>query len=123
MMQDSYIDAKEIEEMISDAAKAFLAGLNPAQKADIANANSCLYYGPIYFDSEGKRCSYFDEGAKPFNFSACISRLCEIRDEINNLKIEVAYDDETGESIYESVENSAQAIGKKVFGKELWSHL
>ena len=123
MMHETCHDSLELREEIADAAKHFESTLPESVKADIANANSDLYYGPIYHNADGERCTFCDVGAKAFDFSAACDRIRNALEDVSDLRIEVAYDDETEESIYESLQDSAEEIRKLIVGKELYSYV
>lgn len=61
----------------------------------------------------------FDDGAKPFDFVAALERVRKWADDIDDIKIEVAFDDETGESAYERLDGSGRAILEEIVGNEL----
>ena len=116
----------DIEPDISDeidlAVDFYRDEMMPATKDLIDKLNSDLYCGPTYYNADGQ-CSCFDDGAVPFNFSAALKELREYTDSIEDLSLEVYFDEETEKSKYARVDGTARAIIQELLGKELASYL
>jgi hypothetical protein len=111
-----------------DAIAEQVAYLRSAMPADIAAAirlaNSDLYNGPVYLDSDGDAASCFDEGATQFDFCGACDRIREWLDShCDDLQEESSFDDETGESTYERIDGSARDITRELVGRELFPHV
>lgn len=83
------------------------------------NALSDLNYGPVYLDSEGETVSCFDHGAMRFNFSGACNALSDWAEQISDLSMETDYCEETGESVYESIDGTRDQIMQSLFGELL----
>lgn len=111
---------EDIREEIENTVEYLRESMPPEIKTAISRLNADLYNGPLYFDADGESCSCFDEGAKAFNFSEAGKIVRKWADDtINDIKIEVAYDEENDDSFYESVDGSAREIARAILGKEL----
>ena len=66
-----------LETAISEYAAEILNKLPEETKRQINLSRQDLCSGPVYLDEEGEPCSGFDEGAKPFQFSAAIEQIEE----------------------------------------------
>lgn len=121
MKTESHIDYREVDEQIADAARHIKSNLPASVREDISRCRSDLYFGPLYFDALGEECSCFDEGAHALDFQSACRRIDAALDDVEDLTVEVAYDDETGESDYEPIEDSARSIRRLILGRELAS--
>ena len=119
-IDDAWVETSEIElrDEIECAIEHVKSQMSDAVKSDISRCNADLYYGPLYFNAEGEECSCFDEGARQFDFCAARDRVSDWADSVEDLRVEVAFNTETGESLYERVD-SACAIVREIVGKEL----
>ncbi len=91
-------------------------------KRAIRLLNSDLYNGPLYFDREGEVCSCFEPGTRAFNFPAAAKMVMDyLEDSIEDLSVCVAFDDDTGEEIFERVEDSGRGTIKEILGVELYA--
>jgi len=118
------MDRFEYNEAIEDAMQYHRSTMPANVKEAISKAKADLYAGPTYYDKDGNEASCFDEGAIPFDFKAACSLISEYTDNISDLKEIDYYTDEDGEEHEqeESIEDSAQAIVRKLLGKELAQH-
>ena len=114
----------EIREEIESAVAYARSQLSAETRLAISRANADLYHGPLYLDPDtGEACSCFDDNCARFNFSAACDQIRIALDEIDNVQIEVSYDEETNESEYESVDGSREEIVRQIVGKELFAYV
>ena len=120
-MFDSMEIRDEIDSAIESADDKLRAdGLHNLRSLVIAD----LRDGPIYLDDDGESVSCFDDGARRFDFGAACQTLSDWADSnIADISMESAYDDETGESEYESIDGTREQIITAIFGADLASYL
>lgn len=126
------IDYHQIAEEIDSAVDWYKENIPENIKNLIDNANSDLYFGPLYLDSEGEHCSQWDEGATPFNFTKACKEIGDWFDEnVNDLvMIDLVEPDSEDEEESEDwreidvkIEDSAREICKRLVGSELFKYL
>lgn len=113
----------EIKEALADAVEHYLREMPEEIRTLISLANSDLYGGPLYLDTEGNECSCFDDGAKAFNFREAVAKIGAYLDDIEDIEIETDFDHDTEESFFERVDGSAQEILHTITGRELARYL
>lgn len=99
-------------------------------------ANSDLYYGPLYFDSQGEQCLWCDKSAKQFDFSAACQTIRDALDDLpstvyyNHMNEEIedkapeAYEDEDGKWIEPWWEDYYEVdVKDELLGSELKSYI
>lgn len=110
----------DVSEAIEEMTEYHRNNMPSEIKTAISRLNADLYHGPLYFDAEGEPCSCFDDGATAFKFSENGTKVRNWIDEnVNDVQVEVGFNEETEESFYESVDGSARAIARSLLGKEL----
>jgi hypothetical protein len=110
----------EIREEIDSMTEHYREVMPAPIKELITQLNHDLYSGPTYYGPDGEECSYFDEGAEPFQFSYSLGCVRDwIEGTVEDVQMEVSYDPEGGASYCERVDGSAREITRKLLGKGL----
>jgi hypothetical protein len=105
-----------------DAAIAYQREVMPLHIADlISKAQSDLYSGPTYHDADGEECSWFDDGAIPFNFKQACDVIGKWLSDIDDICMIMLDVDDDGEEVEwsERIDGSGEAIVKALLGSEL----
>ena len=113
----------DVKEEMESAVEHVRSQMSDDIKLDINRCNSDLYFGPLYLDANGDGASYFDEGATQFDFTAALKRVRAWAADIKDIRVEIAHNPDTGESLYDRLEDSAKEIVKEIIGNELYSML
>jgi hypothetical protein len=118
------MDSLEYRDEVASAAEYAESIMPDDIKQLIRLATQDLHFGPVYLDSDGDECSCFDADAKCFEFTDACARIGDwLSDHVEDLQCEVDYDEETGESDYERIDNSARDICKAIVGAELIKYI
>lgn len=111
------IDRLELEQEIEQMAVHYEEKMTPELRLLRRRIINDLYNGPVYLNNENEECCLFDENAKQFDFKSACNEIKDWLDEnVNDIKYEYSFDDETGESEWESVEDSNEQIKKIILG-------
>lgn len=116
----------DIREEIDSQVEHFQGNMPAEIKALIRLANADLYYGPIYINEDGEKCSCFDEGAKPFDFEdACAQISAWVAENISDISVANYLVDDDGAEYedVDTVDGSENLIGRKLLGAELFQHV
>ena len=109
----------EIREEI-DSAVEYAKEIMPQEIRDLIGlASYDLWHGPIWLDSNGEACSGYDDNAvKQFDFGAACAAIGDWLDShVSDIQIEVDWDSDTEESVYEYVTGSGDEIRTRICGK------
>lgn len=110
-------DPLEIRDTIDDAAEHIRDTMPAEVRRTLALVLADLHDGPVYLDSDGDRCCHADTGARQFDMAAACDALADWADDaVSDVSVEVAFDDDTGESVFERVDGSAEIIRRAIFG-------
>jgi hypothetical protein len=117
-------DAMAVNDDIELVAENAIAGMPASIKRVAELARRDLISGPVYLGCDGDEASCFDENVTPFDFSgACDTLQIRADASIFDDEVEIAYNEETGDSHFEPVDGSREMIIKKVFGSNLSAYI
>lgn len=122
------VDQNQIDEEFQHAIEWRREDMPKDIRELIDNANSDLYSGPLYLDSDGEPCSLWDDGATPFNFTEACDKIRNYLSDIDDLTVidlvePESEDDAEWIEIEIKIEDSAEEIRKALVGRELYSYV
>ena len=117
-------DYLEIKEYVTNATEWHKENMTEDIVRLISLANTDLYSGPVYLDSEGGSVSYFDDYVECFDFQGACQKIRTWAEDIDDIVMGGSiFEDHNEVEWSETVEGSRGEILKAIVGSELYRYI